>query len=233
MNESVPNQVQHDGDNNELPQDEAGEAVTGPLLAITSSLSSDVGDSGTGKCDLVGSVTGDEDRDTSPEPEKVVTRREMIVALIARSEVEEEPEQDPLPQSGEAYNEVTHHQQAGTSVALEMRHLEGDSQDKSANGVVEEYKGYYRKFATSIDDLPWKQSKVRCNLCSKIISKKTFNDHIRFAHLNKNRVKCDVCGKEVKKYNLNQHKLIHSNQGRAKKTVAASMGCPGYPWISL
>ena len=89
MNESVPNQVQHDGDNNELPQDEAGEAVTGPLLAITSSLSSDVED--TGKCDLVSSPSSsDEDRDTSPEPERVVTRREMIEALIARSEVEEE-----------------------------------------------------------------------------------------------------------------------------------------------
>ena len=89
MNESVPNQVQHDGDNNELPQDEAGEAVTGPLLAITSSLSSDVED--TGKCDFVSSFSS---RDSSPEPEKVVTRREMIEALIARSEVEEE-DQDP------------------------------------------------------------------------------------------------------------------------------------------
>ena len=173
-------------------------------------------------CDqLPSSSTIDEDSETSGKA-KVVTRREMIMALIARSVVEEEPEQDPLPQSGEAYNEVTHHQQAGTSVALEMRHLEGDSQDKSANDVVEEYKtrgyaGYNMKFATSIDDLPWKQSKVRCNLCSKIISKKSFNNHIRFAHLTNNRVKCDVCGKEVKKCSLNQHKLIHSNKGRAKK----------------
>ena len=166
-------------------------------------------------CDQLSSSSSiDEDSETSG---KVVTRREMIMALIARSEVEEEPEQDPLPQSGEAYNEVTHHQQAGTSVAPEMRHQEGDSQDKSANGVVEEYKGYYRKFATSIDDLPWKrQSKVRCNLCSKIFSKKNFKYHIR-VHINNNRVKCDVCGKEVKKYNLNQHKLIHDHEGRAKK----------------
>ena len=179
-------------------------------------------------CDqLSPSSSSDEDSETSATA-KVVTRREMIMALIARSEDQEESE------TGEANDEVTHHQQAGSAMAPpDMLELEG-------NGIhaAEERKkwGYYRKFASPIEDLPKdRAAKVRCNLCSKIISKSGIAFHIDGVH-NKIRVKCDVCGKEVRKDwlkahkktvhsqaknvlkgKLKEHKMIHANEGRAKK----------------
>ena len=96
MNESVPNQVQHDGDNNELPQDEAGEAVTGPLLAITSSLSSDVGD--TGKCDLVSSSSSSDEefecRDEECKPSEDDNQYELQDGNISNPAAPPPPEEE-------------------------------------------------------------------------------------------------------------------------------------------
>ena len=225
MSGSGPNQVQHDGDNNELPQDgEAwGEGLTDPVdstrLANTSSPSSD--DDDTGKYLSSGLVasssSSDEDSDPSPslQPGQKVTRREMIMALIARSEMEEEGQN---PETGSVTQDVVERKK-------KKNHME------------------YMKHATPIDDLPCdKKGKVRCNLCNKIITKRYIYEHIDGVHSNlrvncdvcgkevrrlwqhKNTVhahnplvKCDVCGKEVKKHCLKQHKMIHANVGRTKK----------------
>ena len=66
------------------------------------------------------------------------------------------------------------------------------------------------KLATSIDDLPRRQAKVRCNLCNKIYSKQGFHYHINGVH-RKLRVKCDICGKEGRPDFLWSHKkTFHS-----------------------
>ena len=215
MSGSGPNQVQHDGDNNELPHDGAawGEALTDPVdsnrSAATGSPSSD--DDDTGKYLSSGLVASSSSCDEDSDPSaKVVTRRGMIMALIARSEVEEEVQN---PENGSVTRKK------------KKNHME------------------YMKHATPIDDLPYdKKGKVRCNLCNKIITKRYIYEHIDGVHSNlrvncdvcgkevrrlwqhKNTVhahnplvKCDVCGKEVKKHCLKQHKMIHANVGRTKK----------------
>ena len=131
MSGSGPNQVQHDGDNNELPHDGAAwdEALT-DSLANTSSPSSDVEDTGkylsSGLVASSSSSDVDSDPSPSPQPGQKVTRREMIMALIARSEVEEEGQN---PETGSVTQDVAERKK-------KKNHME------------------YMKHATPIDDLP-------------------------------------------------------------------------------
>ena len=77
MSGSGPNQVQHDGDNNELPHDGAAwdEALTDPVdstrSAATGPSSSDVEDTGRYLSSglVASSSSSDEDSDLSPSPQ--------------------------------------------------------------------------------------------------------------------------------------------------------------------
>ena len=148
-----------------------------PPTTITALLSSHVEDNvSSGLVSYVSSSSSsDEDSDS---PVKVVTRREMILALIARSEVEEGGKD---PESVETNNNDIEgdHQHQGSSTASDVQGV--DEEDKSVNHEAAKLKkrswGSYLKFLTPID-----QAKARCDLCNKIYSRRFIRRHIKKFH---------------------------------------------------
>ena len=169
-------QVKHERNNNIIV---AGwvDPVSGNLPHITSTvLSSYVEDSISSRSGFISSSSSsDEDGDSSA---KVVTRREMILALIARSEVEEGGKD---PESVETNNNDIEgdHQHQGSSTASDVQGV--DEEDKSVNHEAAKLKkrswGSYLKFLTPID-----QAKARCDLCNKIYSRRFIRRHIKKFH---------------------------------------------------
>ena len=145
-----------------------------PPTTITALLSSHVEDNVSSGL-VSSSSSSDEDSDS---PTKVVTRREMILALIARSEVEEGGKD---PESVETNNNDIEgdHQHQGSSTASDVQGV--DEEDKSVNHEAAKLKkrswGSYLKFLTPID-----QAKARCHLCNKIYSRRFIRRHIKKFH---------------------------------------------------
>ena len=169
INVSDSYQVEHESDNNNI-------IVAGGTLPpiTTTALSSHVEDNVSSGL-VSSSSSSDEDSDS---PVKVVTRREMILALIARSEVEEGGKD---PESVETNNNDIEgdHQHQGSSTASDVQGV--DEEDKSVNHEAAKLKkrswGSYVKFLTPID-----QAKARCDLCNKIYSRRFIRRHIKKFH---------------------------------------------------
>ena len=203
-------QVKHESDNNNIIVAGCVDPVSGNLPPITSTVLSSYVEDSISSGFISSSSSSDENGDSSA---KVVTRREMILALIARSEVEEE-HQDPESEEINNNDVVEEHQhQDGSTTSDAQVEDEKDVKDGSANHEAVERKklswGSYLKFVTPIDgeDFPGNQTRARCDLCNKIYLRSFIRMHINNVHRHNPRVKCDVCSKEVKKKGLNRHKL--------------------------
>ena len=155
-------------------------------------------------------------------PTKVVTRREMILALIARSEVKE-AEKDPESEENNKNDVGGEHQHRDRTSDAQVEDEE-DVKDGSANtanhdaGERKKWSwGSYLKFVTPIqdEDLAGNQARARCNLCNKIYLRSFIRMHIhRHRHGNpgSRKTPCNICGELIQQQNLKRHKRrVHPN----------------------
>ena len=148
----------------------------------------------------------------------------MILALIARSEVEEA---DKDPESEEINNNDIggeHQHQDSSTTSDAQGEDEEDVKDGSANtanhdaGERKKWSwGSYLKFVTPIEDedLAGNQARARCNLCNKIYLRSFIRMHIhRHRHGNpgSRKTPCNICGELIQQQNLKRHKRrVHPN----------------------